>query len=317
VTTNYGDPSTGLVGNWAQSGAINESLTESHSANSSGWGWLTNNTNTGGVPVYAQWTRPTAYSVGTVLYDVIKFVGYTNTTAPVNYTLQFANGSPGLTTTNWNATPIVASTSTNSAPSSAIPINLLTLPSVTSATSFRMEFSQTQARTDSPSSVAIVDEALILPDRYQRVAFTATNAHPTFAAANAADMDSGSQFLDQFATGTQTLDMNFGTAKQIDALVFYTYNGFPSDFVVRDGDTNQVVMTVSGATTTGDVIPIKLSSYITTSDLKIEFVRRGDNNAGMAEVIPLALLPEPSTLGVLAIPSIAMLRRRRRRDAIA
>jgi hypothetical protein len=310
VTTSFGDPATGLQGNWSlQFTTMDGAFDHKFSGDTTGWTWLRNAVETTGAPVYAQWTRPTSFQVGTILYDVIKF-NYPDVAGTANYTVKVASGNPGLTSTAWSS---IAGGSGSASVAGTGPIGIATLPAAVDANTLRMEFSSTTYRIlIDPNSHAFIDEVTVLPERYARLTITGVTVSgaPSFPKERAVDLDSQTRWFDQTA-GDEFIQVSFGSSTNVDALVVYTYPGFPSDFTVTD-DANNVLATVSGVSGGGfgEVIPIRFDMPSMTSSLRITFTTsQVDGVGGLAELIPLQLVPEPSTSLLLGLGGLLVWRK--------
>ena len=314
VTTNFGVPSTGLTGDWyLEGGTSMAGAYDGHfSHDGQKWTWLQNNNDASGAPVYAQWNHPTGYQVGTLVYDVTKYT-YGDVGGTANYTVKVAGSNPGLTSAAWSG--ISAPTHSVTTPNTS-PVNVQTLDSVMNASSLRVEFSSTHTRTS--NSHAFIEEVLVLPDRYDRLAVDSVTASgQNLPASQAVDNNPRAQWYHQTA-GDEFLQLNFAEPEQVDALVVYTYVNFPSDFEVFD-DANNSLAIVTGVdslnTSTGDVFAIKFNDPSTTSFLRLVFTtNQQDGVAGNAELVPLQQLPipEPASLALAAPLGALFLRRRPR-----
>jgi hypothetical protein len=319
VTVNYGNPSTGLVDDWYTVNAgMNGAFDHENNDGGNNWTWLQDDNDATGLPVYAQWNTPNTFQAGTLIYDVVKY-SYSYGTA--NYTTQVANGNPGLTTADWAGQPGGSGIATGSDGTITSPAYVATLPSVVNANSLRVEFSEHLKRSNDggntfANSHAFIDEVTVLPDRYTPVAISSATAsgQGSLGASAGVDGDAITQWYHQTA-GDEYIEVSFASAQTVDALVVYTYRGFPSDFEVTDA-ANHPLATVSGVTGSGvgygEVVPIKFNTPSLTTSLRITFTTNQNSGVGgLAELIPLQRVPEPASLGLMAVGSPMMLRRRR------
>jgi hypothetical protein len=156
-----------------------------------------------------------------------------------------------------------------------------------------------------------MNEVLILPDALKEVASTATTPDPVAfvgeQVTGLVDHSGLTGWYSASASGSATL--TFSGTKTIEAMVLSSYESAPVSFdIYNDANVKVASGSLIGTGTTGDFVGVHFDTPVTTSSLK--FVLTGGSPTGFTEIIPFEAVPEPSSLGLVAIGTVGLLRRR-------
>jgi hypothetical protein len=292
-----GTGSVSVAGGYSQDDVVNR-----HDSYQSGLVRLTDGT---GVATsgFVQYQAATSFNAGTV-------IAYQNAASywasPTPYTLKL--GSP----------TVQATVQTGPGTLGTAPIQVTRLSSVVNVNTLRAEIGMTKYPPDGPTGPTYgeMNEVLVLPTRLVRVApisVTQTNntSTPWFNPPSAvSDLDG----YGWGAFGNPSLKLDLGVATLVDTVVVANWDtastGGPVNFNIKD-DTGSVIGNVQllgGAY--GEFIPIHFDTYVYTSSLTFDFTDVTNGRTAMREIIVLAV-PEPTSVGLLALGGLMLLKRRR------